>query len=108
MEKLRENTNNIAAALENEAAECLRHALQRRHTHVERLAAKICVPGNGAEMFELDGVVVTDNSVAVVEAKTVLNEAAATQLQRNVLIIKCAAQPTAGILLLARMCTVSA
>ena len=79
---LRENTANVAAALENEAAECLRHA------RVDRVSAKVYVLSGDTHPFEADAVVVTDTCAAVAEVKTVLNELAAVQLLRNVRIIK--------------------
>ena len=88
VDKLREDANGVAAALANEAAECVRHALQRRQQHVERLSAKVFVPC-GSDRFELDAVVLADSCAAVVQAKTVLNESAAAQLLRNVNILKC-------------------
>ena len=99
MKKLRDNTNNIAAALENETAECMRKALQRRHKRVDRLSEKVHVPYGDAKAFELDAVVLTDDCAAVAEVKTVLNESSAVQLQRNVRIIKCVLVPR-GILAL--------
>ena len=88
---LSDNTasNLAAAALENETAECLRHALQRRHAHVDRVSAKVYLPRGDSNPFELGAVVVTDSCAAVAEVKTVLNELAAVQLRRNVRIIKC-------------------
>ena len=86
--KLREDANGVSAALADEAAECVRHALQRRRQHVERLSGTVFVPC-GSDRFELDAVVLADTCVAVVEVKTVLNEFAAVQLLRNVNILKC-------------------
>ena len=88
MHKLREDANGVFAALADEAAECVRHALQRRQQHVKRLSAKVFVP-SGCDKFELDAVVLADSCAAVVEVKTVLNEFAAAQLLRNVNILKC-------------------
>jgi hypothetical protein len=61
VKKLRGNADSSAAALENEAAECLRLALQRRHANVERVRAKCHVP-SGKKRLELDVVVLADGT----------------------------------------------
>ena len=88
VKKLRGNTDDVAEALENEAAECLRRELQRQHANVARVCHKCYVP-SGTKTFELDAVVLADTCAAVAEVKTILNELSATQLLRNVGIIKC-------------------
>ena len=63
MKKLRGDSANIASALENEAAECLRRELQRRHASVERVCDKVFVP-DGTKRYELDVVVLARSCAA--------------------------------------------
>jgi hypothetical protein len=89
--KLRDNTNNIAIALENEAAESLRRELQRRHTHVERLSTKVFVP-DGAKLYELDAVVIADSCAAVAASNTTEPATAAHRKTAKGAWLRCATQ----------------
>ena len=81
---------NLAAGLEHEAAECLEKCLRENgHPEAKRLCSKLRIPfGTGGGTLEVDGCVVADDCVTLLEVKNCLNEAAATQLQRRLDIIR--------------------
>ena len=81
---------NLAAGLEHEAAECLEKCLRENgHPEAKRLCSKLRIPfGKEGGTLEVDGCVVADNCFTLLEVKNCLNEAAATQLQRRLDIIR--------------------
>ena len=73
---------NLATGLEHEASECL-VKLMRKNGHPEavRLCRTLYVPCQSGASLEVDGVVVAEHCVMLLEVKNALNEFAATQLQ---------------------------
>lgn len=79
---------NLATGLEHEATECMeKHMRENGHPEAKRLCSKVNIPFGVGGTLEVDGLVVADNCVTVLEVKNALNEAAATQLQRRLDII---------------------
>lgn len=79
---------NLATGLEHEASECMeKYMRENGHPEAKRLCSKLNIPLEEGGTLEVDGVVVADTCVTVLEVKNALNEAAETQLQRRLDII---------------------